>query len=137
MLKISRLCVLFGFIIFLTSLVFAQEDVGSEAAPEEGVALREEAGEGVLTGEVVSLDADLGTISVKIGDGLEEEFSVLDGETILWKGIEDIELSSINVADTVEVGYYTNEEGQLIASWVDVLVEEEMLLDEPEADSQE
>jgi len=86
---------------------------------EEGV------GEGVVTGEVTALDASAGSISVKGADGAEKAFSVIDGETILWKGIEDIKLSDIKKGENAEVGYYTNDAGKLVASWVDVIIPEQ------------
>jgi len=111
------------FILFLAVPVFAQEEV----ALEEEFSLIEEAGEGVITGDVTTLDAGAGTVSVKVTEGSAMTFTVVDGETILWRGIEDIELSDIRVGEEAEVGYYTNESGDLIASWVDVLVEEEVV----------
>ena len=65
-----------------------------------------------------------GSISIKGADGAEKAFSVVDGETILWKGIEDIKLSDIKKGENAEVGYYTNDAGKLVASWVDVVVPE-------------
>ncbi|MBC8473822.1 MAG: hypothetical protein H8D54_03325 [Candidatus Omnitrophica bacterium] len=111
------------FILFLVVPTFAQGEVTSE----EEVSLTEEAGEGVITGDVTILDAGAGTVSVKVTEGSAMTFTVVDGETILWRGVEDIELSDIRVGEEAEVGYYTNESGDLIASWVDVLAEEEVV----------
>ena len=122
--KISRLFLMFSFILFFIAPLFAEEALEEAITPEEEVTLVEEAGEGVITGEVTSLDTGSGTITVKTADGSENTFSVIDGETILWKGIEDIELKDINEGDQAEVGYYTDENGKLVASWVDVLIEE-------------
>ena len=121
--ELVKLFILPIFILFLAVPTFAQEEV----ALEEELALTEEAGEGVITGDVTTLDADAGTVSVKVTQGSDMTFTVVDGETILWRGIEDIELSDIRVGEEAEVGYYTNENGDLIASWVDVLVEEEVV----------
>ena len=121
--ELVKLFILPIFILFLAVPTFAQEEV----AVEEESALTEEAGEGVITGDVTTLDADAGTVSVKVTQGSDMTFTVVDGETILWRGIEDIELSDIKVGEEAEVGYYTNESGDLIASWVDVLVEEEVV----------
>jgi len=98
--------------LIFVSPIFAQE-AGEKTSDE-----------GVITGEVTSLDVSAGLITVKAEDGSEKTFSVIDGETILWKGVEDIELSNVSKGDKAEVGYYTDESGKLIASWVDVLVEE-------------
>lgn len=125
--KMYKLFILLFFILFFSSPVVAQEDLKEV---EEVVTLAEEPGEGVITGEVISLDASSGSISVKTDDGAEKTFSVIDGETILWKGIEDIGLSDVKKGETAEVGYYTDEGGNLIASWVDVLIEEEIALEE-------
>lgn len=116
---------LFFFMLFLAVPVFAQDAIEKAVPTEaEDVTLPEEPGEGVITGTVVSLDKDAGLISVKTTDGVEKAFSVIGGETILWRGIEDIELATINVGEEAEVGYYTDDSGKLIASWVDIIVEE-------------
>jgi len=110
-------------VICLSAPLFAQDQpaapMADEMLPEE-----EATGEGVITGDVTSLDATAGTITVKAEDGAEKAFTVVDGETILWKGIEDIKLSDIKKGDKAEVGYYTDDSGKLIASWVDVIVPE-------------
>ena len=95
------------------------------AADEEMLPAEEGVGEGVVTGDVTALDATAGSISIKGADGAEKAFSVVDGETILWKGIEDIKLADIKKGDKAEVGYYTDDAKKLIASWVDVVVPEQ------------
>jgi len=118
--KIMKAGIFFFFILFLAVPLIAQD-----AAPGEDIILTEELGEGVITGEVTSLDADSNAITVKTEDGAERRFSVVSGETILWKGIEDIELSDIEQGEEAEVGYYSDENANLIASWVDVLIKRE------------
>ena len=95
------------------------------SADEEAVPAEEGVGEGVVTGEITALDAAAGSITIKGADGVEKAFSVVEGETILWKGIEDIKLTDINKGEKAEVGYYTNDAGKLVASWVDVVVPEQ------------
>ncbi len=124
--NIKSFFILFFFILSLETLVFAQELPEDMAAPEEKLEQIEMLDEGVITGPVVSLDADSGAITVDIGEGIENTFFVVSEETILWKGIDDVELSDIKEGDKAEVGYYTNGEGRLIASWVDILIEEEI-----------
>lgn len=124
---LTRFFILFFFMLFLAVPVFAQEDTEEVLTAEDIVTVEEEvffSDEGVITGDVVSLDAASGIITVK-DDGTERTFSVLDGETILWRGIEDVELANIKVGEEAEVGYYTDESGTLVASWIDVLVEED------------
>lgn len=119
--------ILLFFILFVGTHLFAEEEVTTPAATtEEAVTVTaEEMDEGVVTGEVVSSDTASGTITLKIEGDEEKTFSVVSGETILWKGIEDIGLGDIQKGDKAEVGYYTDESGNLVASWVDVLIEEE------------
>lgn len=92
---------------------------------EEALPAEEGVGEGVITGDVTALDATAGSVTIKTDNGAEKAFSVIDGETILWKGIEDIKLTDIKKGDKAEVGYYTDDAGKLIASWVDVIVPEQ------------
>lgn len=122
-----------GVAIFISAPGYS-EDTAATVPADESVAIpvdeemlpvEEGVGEGVVTGEVTALDASAGSISVKGADGAEKVFSVIDGETILWKGIEDIKLSDIGKGDNAEVGYYTNDEGKLVASWVDVIIPEQ------------
>jgi len=126
--KINRLWLLLVLIAVFLSPVFAQEVTEELASSVEEIALEEWTDEGVITGDVVSLDLETGSITVKAEAG-DKTFSVVDGETILWKGIEDIELADVNQGEETEVGYYTDEGGNLIASWVDVLIEEESPLE--------
>lgn len=132
---------LLGLVMLLSAPLFAEEDAtvnptdasAQEVAPkndamladEETLPAEEGVGEGVVTGEITVLDASAGSISVKGADGAEKAFSVIDGETILWKGIEDIKLSDVKKGDKAEVGYYTDDAGKLVASWVDVIVPEQ------------
>lgn len=140
--KIGVFVIFLAFVICLSAPLFAEDtavkpdDASSQPAQnvetpepampgdEELMPAEEGVGEGVVTGEVTSLDAASGAITVKSEDGSEKAFSVVDGETILWKGIEDIKLADIKQGDKAEVGYYTDDAGKLIASWVDIIVPE-------------
>lgn len=123
--RMSKLIFLFLLATFLTAPLFAQEEEAEFS--EEDVIMLEEPGEGVITGEVVSLDVNSSTITVKTDEGEQKTFSVVKEETILWRGIEDIELGAIKKGEQVEVGYYSDEKNILIASWVDILIEEELV----------
>ena len=48
-----------------------------------------------------------------------------EGETIIWKGVDNIDLSAIKAGEEVEVGYYTGEDNEYIASWIDLLANTE------------
>ena len=125
--SVIKFFIVFFAILSLSAPILAQEEVKevSSSDLEELIPLKaEELEEGVITGEVTSLDATASTIAVKTEDGVERKFSVVEEETILWKGIEDIELSDVKEGDAAEIGYYSEEGGKLIASWVDVLIEE-------------
>ena len=121
--SMAKLGVLFGFILFIAIPVFAQTAEDVDAAVENVMDV-DESGEGVVVGEVVSVDSAAGKITIKLEDMGNKTFSVIGGETILWRGIEDIELSTIKNGEEAEIGYYTDEANKLIASWVDVFEEE-------------
>jgi len=123
-----------GAIICISAPVYSQDNSAESsdtsvsmpvAADEETLPVEEGAGEGVITGDVTALDTTTGSITIKGADGVEKAFNVVDGETILWKGIEDIKLPDIKNGDKAEVGYYTDDTGKLVASWVDVIVPEQ------------
>lgn len=129
--KLAVVILFFGALVCMLAPVYAEDSAvesadTSVAAPidEEVLPAEEGVGEGVITGDVIALDTTASSITVKAADGAEKAFSVVDGETILWKGIEDIKLSDIKNGDKTEVGYYTDDAGKLIASWVDVIVPE-------------
>ncbi len=141
--KLAVVVFLLGAVVLISAYAFAEDAASStdtsepsvtEVAPakdaamstdEEAIPAEEGVGEGVVTGEITALDAAAGSITVKGADGAEKAFNVVDGETILWKGIEDIKLSDIKKGDKAEVGYYTNDTGKLVASWVDVIIPEQ------------
>lgn len=125
--------VLFLLALFVAAPVCAQDEIDEMESSIDDVSPGEWMDEGVVTGNVVSVDANAGTVIIATDEG-NKTFSVVDGETILWKGIEDIELSGVTIGEEAEVGYYTDESGTLVASWVDVLVEEEAMPLEMEED---
>lgn len=121
-----------GAVICMSAPAYSEDDAAKPAdetaavsSDEETLPAEEGVGEGVITGDVTILDTTANSITIKAADGAEKNFSVIDGETILWKGIEDIKLSDIKKGDQAEVGYYTDDAGKLIASWVDVIVPEQ------------
>lgn len=134
--KLAVVVFLLGAVVLISAYAFA-EDVASPAdasetavdaaipAEEDMMIAEEGTGEGVVTGEIIALDQTGGSVTVKGADGAEKAFSVVEGETILWKGIEDIKIADIKKGDKAEVGYYTNDAGKLVASWVDVIVPEQ------------
>jgi len=117
-----KIFVLFLFVVFLAVPLSAEEGTDQASVSEDDTMLSLELGEGVVVGKVTSLESD--SITVKVEGDKETTFSVVDGETILWKGIEDITLSDIEEGEQAEIGYYTDEADNFIASWVDVIVEE-------------
>jgi hypothetical protein len=108
--KLVLVIFLLGAVMAISAYAFAEEAASTaadtstatpsatEAAPakdnmpagEGAIPAEEGVGEGVVTGEITALDASAGTLSIKGADGAEKAFNVVDGETILWKGIEDI-----------------------------------------------
>lgn len=147
--KLMLIIFLLGAVIAISAYAFAEEAASpaadtpatsaTEAAPaqdtmsseEDMIPAEEGVGEGVVTGEITALDAAAGSVTVKGSDGIEKVFNVVDGETILWKGIEDIKISDVKKGDKAEVGYYTNDTGKLVASWVDVIIPEQQATGAP------
>lgn len=130
--KLAVVVFFLGAVICMSVPVYSEDNAASPAdesmavpQDEEMLPAEEGVGEGVITGDVTALDTTAGSITVKGVDGAEKAFSVVDGETILWKGIEDIKLADIKKGDKAEVGYYTDDAGKLVASWVDVIVPEQ------------
>ncbi len=130
--KLAVVVFFLGAVICMSVPVYSEDNTASPAdesmavpQDEEMLPAEEGVGEGVITGDVTALDTTAGSITVKGSDGAEKAFSVVDGETILWKGIEDIKLADIKKGDKAEVGYYTDDAGKLVASWVDVIVPEQ------------
>jgi hypothetical protein len=130
--KLAVVVFFLGAVICMSVPVYSEDNTASPAdesmavpQDEEMLPAEEGVGEGVITGDVTALDTTAGSITVKGVDGAEKAFSVVDGETILWKGIEDIKLADIKKGDKAEVGYYTDDAGKLVASWVDVIVPEQ------------
>jgi hypothetical protein len=136
--KLVMVVLLLGAVVLVSAYAFAEDTTNPADAPapksdadvavstdEAAVPAEEGVGEGVVTGDVTALDTTAGSITVKGADGVEKAFNVIDGETILWKGIEDIKLADIKKGDKAEVGYYTNDAGKLIASWVDLVIPEQ------------
>jgi len=130
--KLAVVVIFLGAVICMSVPVYSEDNTAnptdeSMAVPqdEEMLPAEEGVGEGVVTGDVTVLDTTAGSIAIKSSDGTEKTFSVVDGETILWKGIEDIKLADIKKGDKAEVGYYTDDAGKLVASWVDVIVPEQ------------
>jgi hypothetical protein len=140
--KLAVVVFVLGAVMLISASLFAENDAAvptdssvsnTEVAPakdamsqdEEALPAEEGVGEGVVTGDIMALDTTIGSITIKGADGAEKIFNIVDGETILWKGIEDIKLADIKKGDKAEVGYYTDDTGKLIASWVDVIVPEQ------------
>ena len=143
--KLAVVVFILGAVVLISAYAFAEDNATNTANPtdtsvpktevkpakdttladEETLPAEEGVGEGVITGDVTVLDTTAGSITIKGADGAEKAFSVVDGETILWKGIEDIKLADIKKSDKAEVGYYTDDAGKLVASWVDVIVPEQ------------
>ncbi len=143
--KLAVVVFFLGAVILISAYAFAEDNTVNTANPTdtsvpttevaptidttpidaETLPAEEGVGEGVVTGDVTALDTQAGSITIKGTDGAEKSFSVIDEETILWKGIEDIKLADIKTGDKAEVGYYTDDAGKLVASWVDVIVPEQ------------
>ena len=128
--KVLMLAVMAFCLMFAAVPAHAQEALSAaedSSMVDADYDMMEDYGEGVITGKVIMLDLACKAVTVKTDSGIDSKFNILDGETILWKGVEDIEITDIREGDDVEVGYYTDESNNLIASWVDILIEEALV----------
>lgn len=94
-----------GFVLFL--LVAVVSLLGISAASAE-----------VVRGKVVDLKDNKLSITTTNGESLV--LSVDPEDFIAWKGDDEVDLKAVQVGSEAEVGYYADETGNKIASWIDM-----------------
>ncbi len=73
----------------------------------------------VVRGKVSLIDLKANRISIQ-SEGKDLSFTFDPQDFIVWKGDDEVETSQIAMGVEAEVGYYTDESGLQIASWVDL-----------------
>jgi len=81
----------------------------------------------IIGGKVTAVDIANSILTVT--DDIGETYSILatKEETSIWKGDDTIDITGIEIGDSVELEYYTNADAKLVAIWVDILLRGEML----------
>ncbi|MFH1848364.1 MAG: hypothetical protein ABH825_04015 [Candidatus Omnitrophota bacterium] len=92
--------------------VFCQED---EVVQEET---------DIVAGKISAVDAQKASVTVTEEAGDVYTLTISEEETSIWRGDDTISLADLKMGETVELEYYTNEAGQKIAIWIDVLIED-------------
>lgn len=82
----------------------------------------------VIRGKVTTIDLKANRIAVE-AEGQSRNFTFEPQDFIVWKGDDEVKAEEITEGAEAEVGYYTDETGLEIASWVDLtpLEGEEMI----------
>lgn len=78
----------------------------------------------VVRGKVTTVDLKTNRISVEI-EGKDRSFTFDPQDFIVWKGDDEVKAEEIKAGTDAEVGYYKDETGIEIASWVDLTPLEE------------
>ena len=78
----------------------------------------------VVRGKVTMVDLKANRISVEI-ESKERSFTFDPQDFIVWKGDDEVKVEEIKTGSDAEVGYYKDETGIEIASWVDLTPVEE------------
>ena len=78
----------------------------------------------VVRGTVSTIDLKANRIALQ-ADGQDHNFSFDPQDFIVWQGDDEVKAEQIKTGADAEVGYYTDERGIRIASWVDLTPLEE------------
>lgn len=102
------------------------------AGAQEMTLLEEETD--IVGGKVTAVDAANNILTVADESGTTYAVIATKEETSIWKGDDTIDLPDIKLDDAVELEYYKEDDGSLVAIWVDILLQEDLVT--PEAPSE-
>ena len=74
----------------------------------------------VVRGKVAAIDLTANKISVTTDKGESLALSFDKEDFIVWKGDDEVDAKEVQLGSEAEVGYYADENGAKIASWVDL-----------------
>jgi len=80
----------------------------------------------VIRGKVSMVDLEDNRIEVN-SQGENRNFSFDPQDFIVWKGDDEVKTDQIKEGSDAEIGYYTDERGVEVASWVDLTPLEESI----------
>lgn len=78
----------------------------------------------VIRGKVTNVDLQANRVSLQ-AEGKDRSFTFDPEDFIVWQGDDEVKPDAIKAGVEAEVGYYTDEKGLEIASWVDLTPIEE------------
>ena len=111
-------------LIAVSMPVFAQEPMnpmpGAPAAPMETGDEETD----IIAGKVVTVDVPNSILTIADEANKSYALTATKEETSIWKGDNTIELQDVKTDDSIELEYYKNKEGKLVAIWIDVLTKE-------------
>jgi len=86
----------------------------------------------IVAGKVTAVDVANDTLVVT--DEADKPYTLIatKEDTSIWKGDDTIDLSGLTVDDSIELEYYKDKEGKLIAIWIDVLLKKVVIPQEVE-----
>ncbi|MBI4436310.1 MAG: hypothetical protein HY590_02710 [Candidatus Omnitrophica bacterium] len=79
----------------------------------------------VIRGKVTNMDLKGNRVSLQSKEGKDYSFTFDPQDFIVWKGDDEVKADEIKTGAEAEVGYYADETGREIASWVDLTPAEE------------
>ena len=79
----------------------------------------------VIRGKVTNVDLKGNRVSIQSKEGKDFSFTFDPQDFIVWKGDDEVKAEEIKTGAEAEVGYYADETGKEIASWVDLTPAEE------------
>lgn len=110
-----------GMVCF--SMPAKAQEAAAPAAPAAPVAGTEEETD-IVAGKIATVDVAGNTLTVTDEAGKSYTLTATKEETSIWKGDDTINISDVKTGDSVELEYYKNKDGKLVAIWVDVLTKE-------------
>lgn len=96
----------------------------AQEAPAAAPAATGEEETDIIAGKVTAVDVVNNSIAVADEAGKSYTLTATKEETSIWKGDNTIELAEVKGEDPVELEYYKNKDGKLVAIWIDVLTKE-------------
>ena len=96
----------------------------AQEAPAEMPAGTGEEETDIIAGKVTAVDVANNSVSVADEAGKAYTLNATKEETSIWKGDNTIELAEVKAEDPIELEYYKNKDGKLVAIWIDVLTKE-------------
>ena len=119
-----------GIVLFLAlgMICFAMPALAQEVAVPPMLGEEEETD--IVAGKVTALDVTNNTLVVTNEAGKSYTLLATKEETSIWKGDDTIELPGLSIDDPIELEYYRDSDGKLVAIWIDVLTKEVVAIEE-------